>query len=88
MLQLLEMLQTAVQLPAALPQIKSIVFQSCNAYLPGTMLQVEAPESRAKFSPEAFAKQYNLGDPLALLFFKAHHQESLNADQDSLAQTL
>ena len=35
---------------------------------------MKAPESRAKFSPENFAKQYDLGDPLAILYFKAQHE--------------
>lgn len=37
-------------------------------------LQVIAPESRAKFSPEDFAKKHDLGDPLAVLYFKAQHE--------------
>ena len=35
---------------------------------------MKPPDSRAKFSPEDFAKQYDLGDPLAILYFKAHYE--------------
>ena len=39
-------------------------------------LQVKAPQTRAKFSPEDFAKHYNMGEPLALLYFKAVYQDN------------
>ena len=37
-------------------------------------LQVKAPESRANFSPEGFAGEFDLGDPLAVLYFRARHE--------------
>ena len=40
-------------------------------------MQVKPFDSRVNFDPEHFANQYNLGGPLATIYFKAENQDDV-----------
>ena len=60
-------------------EVTYFLFCVSSTVLTTACLQVKAPESRANFSSEDFAAKYDLGGPLAILFFKAQHERGEHA---------